>query len=205
MARVARVESALRQMERRLDTGVPETGIVELDRIGDAIGQLGKALRENQARRETLEGRLSGLAFAIGRCHQPGRSLVGGLLPPERAQAADCSACARTSQRVFPRSCRRATGWGAPLREPGSSAACARPGRGCRALRVECLLRQNARRGCGIRTWAMQKPQSGPGAEASRSRTAHSSQRSLWRQNPWSRRCTADEHARVREALARNA
>jgi len=39
-------------------TGVPETGIVELDRIGDAIGQLGKALRENQTRRETLESRL---------------------------------------------------------------------------------------------------------------------------------------------------
>ncbi|SRR5579875_403066 len=55
---VATLEAALARMEARLDTAVPQTGVRELDRIGDAISHLAAALERNQKRRDELEQRL---------------------------------------------------------------------------------------------------------------------------------------------------
>jgi len=55
---IASIEHTLRRMEEHLDLAVPAVGILELDRIGEAIGRLGKALSDTQARRAALEGRL---------------------------------------------------------------------------------------------------------------------------------------------------
>jgi signal transduction histidine kinase len=55
---VTGIESGLRVMEERLETPVPVSGILELDRIGAAINRLASTLLDNQARGAELERRL---------------------------------------------------------------------------------------------------------------------------------------------------
>ena len=55
---VTKIESGLRVMEHRLDTPIPHTGVIELDRIGAATNRLAATLLDHQARRSELEHQL---------------------------------------------------------------------------------------------------------------------------------------------------
>jgi signal transduction histidine kinase len=55
---VAGIESGLRVMEERIETPVPVSGVMELDRIGAAINRLAATLLDNQAHEAELERRL---------------------------------------------------------------------------------------------------------------------------------------------------